>query len=77
MVEDLIDISAENGIFVCSSNAANYRRDAFLKDVEKDFRKKGKAYQILEEYRLPEDFPVPPNSMTSDYLKVFVIQRKN
>lgn len=77
MVEDLIDISAENGIFVCSSNAANYRRDAFLKDIEKAFRKKGKAYQILEEYRLPEDFPVPPNSMTSDYLKVFVIQRKN
>lgn len=75
MIEDLIDISSEDGIFVCSSNAANYKRDKFKADIEKAFHNKNVSYKILEEFRLPEDFPVPKASPISDYLKVFIIQR--
>ncbi|QII82245.1 class I SAM-dependent rRNA methyltransferase [Jeotgalibaca arthritidis] len=75
MVEDLIDISADDAIFVCSSNAANYKRDKFKADIEKAFKNKEVGCRILEEHRLPEDFPAPAASQTSQYLKVFIIQK--
>lgn len=75
LVEDLIDISAEKGLFVISSNAATYKRKKFRSDLEKAFRNKGIDYSIVKEYGLPEDFATVEASSTSNYLKVFVIQK--
>lgn len=75
MIEDLIDISADKGIFILSSNAATYKRKKFRSDLEKAFRNKGIDYSIVKEYGLPEDFATATGSPTSNYLKVFVIQK--
>ena len=74
MVADLLDITASKGTLILSSNAANYKRKSFLEDIDKAFKKKGRAYKLLEEFGLPEDFPTPKRSDTSNYLKVNVVQ---
>lgn len=76
MVEDLIDISASNAIFILSSNAASYKRKNFKADIETAFQRKKKNFTVLEEHRLPEDFPIPKGSQTSDYLKVSIIRKE-
>lgn len=75
MVEDLIDISSEKGMFIISSNAANYKRKKFRSDLEQAFRNKGIGYSIVKEYGLPEDFATIKGNPTSNYLKVFVVQK--
>lgn len=74
MVADLLDIAAPKGTLILSSNAANYKRKSFLQDIDKAFKKKGRAYRLVEEFGLPEDFPTPKRSDTSNYLKVNVVQ---
>lgn len=76
MIEDLIDISAPDAVFILSSNAANYKRKNFRDDIERAFRNKKQQYTLLEEFRLPEDFPIPKGSQTSDYLKVSIVQKR-
>ncbi|AQS52453.1 Ribosomal RNA large subunit methyltransferase I [Jeotgalibaca dankookensis] len=75
MIEDLIDISAPKGVFILSSNAATYKRKKFRSDLETAFRNKGIGYSIAAEHRLPADFRTPKASPSSDYLKVFIIQK--
>lgn len=76
LVEDFIDVSAPGAIFIFSTNAANYKRKAFKADIQKSFQKKNMDVEILEGFYLPEDFPYPKGSNTSDYLKVWIVQRK-
>ena len=75
MVEDLIDISSDKGMFILSSNAATYKRKKFRSDLEKAFRNKGIDYSIVKEYGLPEDFTTVKANAASNYLKVFVVQK--
>ena len=76
MIEDLIDISAPDAVFILASNSASYKRKDFKADIATAFRNKKQTYTVLEEYRLPEDFPIPKGSQTSDYLKVSIVQKQ-
>lgn len=75
LLEDIIDITNEDGVIIASTNAANLSTEKFEQFIETAFDHKGIAYEILEKHTLPEDFKINPHYPQSDYLKVYVIQK--
>ena len=75
LLEDIIDITNEDGVIIASTNAANVSTEKFEQFIETAFDHKGISYEILEKHTLPEDFKINPHYPQSDYLKVYVIQK--
>lgn len=67
-----LDILAQHGYLVCSTNASNYSPAAFKADIKKGAKKAQRHLQLIQEFKLPGDFPVPAHSPESDYLKVLI-----
>ncbi|MER2001752.1 MAG: class I SAM-dependent rRNA methyltransferase [Carnobacterium inhibens] len=75
LLEDIIDITNEDGVIIASTNAANISTEKFEQFIENAFNNKDMTYQILEKHTLPEDFKINPHYPQSDYLKVYVIRK--
>lgn len=75
LLEDIIDITNEDGVIIASTNAANISTERFEQFIENAFDNKGMSYQILEKHTLSEDFKINPHYPQSDYLKVYVIRK--
>lgn len=75
LLEDIIDITNEDGVIIASTNAANISTEKFEQFIETAFDHKGISYEILEKHTLPEDFKINPHYPQSDYLKVYIIQK--
>ncbi len=75
LLEQAIQITANNGIIVASSNCSTFDMRKFKDFIDKAFRVTGGKYKILEEYSLPEDFKVLKEFKEGDYLKVAIIKK--
>lgn len=74
LVKSAIDITAEEGLIVCSTNCATFNMDKFQKFIHEAFTEKDKYYRILEEHNLPEDFVVTDKFKEGNYLKVVFVK---
>ena len=54
--QDSLDILAENGILIASTNAANVSIEQFQAMIEEEFHAKNVSFEQLALYRLPKDF---------------------
>ncbi|WP_313799936.1 class I SAM-dependent rRNA methyltransferase [Cytobacillus sp.] len=75
LLEQAIQITADNGIIVASTNCSTFNMQKFKDFIEKAFSVTGGKYKILEEYSLPEDFKVMKEFNEGNYLKVAIIQK--
>ncbi|MDN6626416.1 MAG: class I SAM-dependent rRNA methyltransferase [Pisciglobus halotolerans] len=76
LMEDIIDVTKENGVIIASTNAAAVSPEKFLQQIDAAFISKKQSYSLLEMYRLPLDFKVDPHFEEGNYLKVCVIQKE-
>lgn len=74
LVAQLVPLTAKNGTLILSTNAANVTAPQFLEMIEKGLRSSGRLYRITHQLGLPHDFPVPPHTPLSDYLKVVIVE---
>lgn len=72
LVKDSLEILADEGVLIASTNAANVTIQQFQKMIEDEFIAKGVSYQQIGLYRLPNDFQTTNTFPEGDYLKVFV-----
>ena len=72
LVKDSLEILADEGVLIASTNAANVTIQQFQKMIEEEFIAKGVSYQQIGLYRLPNDFQTTNAFPEGDYLKVFV-----
>ncbi|MGX6485500.1 class I SAM-dependent rRNA methyltransferase [Aerococcus sanguinicola] len=72
LVAEALGILSSQGDLVCSTNASNYSLAAFKSDIEKGAKKAQRSLRLIQEFKLPGDFPVPAHSPESDYLKVLI-----
>ncbi|PXY56867.1 RlmI/RlmK family 23S rRNA methyltransferase, partial [Enterococcus faecium] len=77
LVKDSLDILAEDGILIASTNAANVSIEQFQTMIEEEFHAKNVSFEQLALYRLPKDFQTTDTFLEGNYLKVFVYQIKN
>ncbi|MDT2760710.1 class I SAM-dependent rRNA methyltransferase [Enterococcus xiangfangensis] len=69
LIEDSVDILADDGLIIASTNAANLSIKKFKYAIETALQNKKVDYQLVESYRLPADFPAS-DFEESNYLKV-------
>ncbi|KWZ65912.1 class I SAM-dependent rRNA methyltransferase [Bacillus sp. CNPSo 3703] len=74
LLKEAIQITAENGVIVASTNSSAFGMKKFKGFIAQAFKESGKTYRILEEYTLPEDFRTTKNYPEGNYLKVVFIQ---
>ncbi|GEK90397.1 class I SAM-dependent rRNA methyltransferase [Alkalibacterium kapii] len=75
LVKEAVKVLAPGGLIITSTNAWNVTRDGFFEDVNQAFEELNVDAYLLEEFDLPEDFPVNKHHPESDYLKVFALER--
>ena len=75
LLKETIDITAEKGIIVASTNCSKFDMKKFKQFIEVAFRESDYNYQILEEHSLPQDFKTNPAFPEGDYLKVIFIKK--
>ncbi|QXM06582.1 class I SAM-dependent rRNA methyltransferase [Crassaminicella indica] len=76
LLKSTINITEKEGIIVASTNCASFDMKKFKGFIEKAFEEMGKKYEILEEYRLPQDFRTIKEFKEGNYLKVVFIKVK-
>ncbi|AMM99116.1 class I SAM-dependent rRNA methyltransferase [Bacillus pumilus] len=74
LLKEAIQITAENGVIVASTNSSAFGMKKFKGFIAQAFKELGQSYRILEEYTLPEDFRTTKNYPEGNYLKVVFIQ---
>ncbi len=53
LVKEAIPVTAQNGVIIASTNAANVSLKQFKRMIELAFKEENKAYKLLEEYGVP------------------------
>lgn len=76
LIEKALPLLSHGGHLIASTNAANFKRADFRQALERGIQASDCRATLGDEFRLPFDFPVPPHSPESDYLKVTVIEKK-
>ncbi len=74
-IEESVEILAEEGMIIASTNAANLSIKKFRHAIEGALQDKQVTYQLVESYRLPADFPAI-DFEESSYLKVLFYRIK-
>ncbi|MGO4986101.1 class I SAM-dependent rRNA methyltransferase [Streptococcus alactolyticus] len=74
LISQALDILADDGIIIASTNASNVSVAQFKKQLEKGFASVKHDYLRLQQ--LPSDFTVNEADAVSNYLKVFTIRVK-
>ena len=75
MITDSLQILADKGMIVASTNASNVTVAKFKKMIEKIFQAAHVQYRLVECYQLPADFVANEKYEESNYLKVFIYQK--
>lgn len=75
LLEQAIAITEKDGMIVASSNSSAFDMKRFKAFIKKAFTETGNAYQILEEYSLPNDFETIKEFKEGNYLKVAFIKK--
>lgn len=75
LLEQAIAITEKDGMIVASSNSSAFDMKRFKAFIKKAFTETGNAYQILEEYSLPNDFKTIKEFKEGNYLKVAFIKK--
>ncbi len=76
LLKQAIAITADDGVIVASTNSAAFDMKKFKGFIRQAFQECNEKYEILEEYRLPEDFKTIKEFPEGDYLKVAFIQKR-
>ncbi|MHC5269105.1 class I SAM-dependent rRNA methyltransferase [Enterococcus sp. LJL98] len=71
LIEESVDLLANEGVIIASTNAANVSEHQFKQMIEKAFEKKAVSYQQVANYSLPADFATLAAFPEGDYLKVY------
>ncbi|MTH54672.1 RlmI/RlmK family 23S rRNA methyltransferase [Bacillus mangrovi] len=74
LLKDTIRLTADNGIIIASTNAANVSEKKFQGFIDQAFKESGISCRILESFSLPDDFKTIPSYKQGNYLKVFFVQ---
>ncbi len=74
LLQDALNITADNGIIIASTNNASFDMKKFKSFIDKACKQASKGYKILEQHQLPEDFRTPHNFPEFNYLKVVILQ---
>ncbi|MGT2756997.1 class I SAM-dependent rRNA methyltransferase [Streptococcus ovuberis] len=72
LVSQSLDLLAEGGTIIASTNASNVTLEKFKQQIEKGFGKQKPVY--FGTYRLPDDFQINKKDESSNYLKVVIIR---
>ncbi|MFL2061171.1 class I SAM-dependent rRNA methyltransferase [Marinilactibacillus psychrotolerans] len=75
LVQEALEILADNGLLIASSNTWKLSRDDFYQMINEAFDNEEVDAYLLEEYGLPEDFKINEQYPESDYLKVMVLEK--
>ncbi|WP_431308964.1 class I SAM-dependent rRNA methyltransferase [Halalkalibacter lacteus] len=75
LLQDAISITEKNGVIIASTNCSTFTMEKFQTFIKDAFKKEKLSYQILEEYRLPDDFRTNKSFREGNYLKVVFIKR--
>lgn len=74
LIEDSVEILADQGTIIASTNAANFPKKKFQQTIEQALQKQKVTYQLKTTFRLPPDFPAVKQLAESNYLKVLVYE---
>jgi len=74
LIKKASKITSKSGIIIASTNHSGYSYDKFLAHVKEALSEEKVRYEILEEFRLPEDFRINRKYNASNYLKVIFIK---
>lgn len=76
LLKQAIAITEDHGVIVASTNSAAFDMKKFKGFIRSAFQECNEKYEILEEYRLPEDFKTIKEFSEGNYLKVVFIKKK-
>jgi 23S rRNA (cytosine1962-C5)-methyltransferase len=76
LVSKALDLTAEDGIIIASTNHSALKREKFWEMIEKGFTARGEKAELVESFGLPKDFKIHAQLMESDYLKVYFVRRR-
>ncbi|MEA3383793.1 MAG: class I SAM-dependent rRNA methyltransferase [Campylobacterota bacterium] len=77
LLKQIIQITANGGLIVASTNYANLNMRKFRDFIEKAFKDLNVGYRIEEVYSLPKDFKVNKKFQEGNYLKVIFVRKIN
>ncbi|WP_080145433.1 class I SAM-dependent rRNA methyltransferase [Marinilactibacillus piezotolerans] len=75
LVREVLEILADDGILIASTNTWKLSRDDFYQMVNEAFDEENVDAYLMDEYGLPEDFKINENYVESNYLKVMVLEK--
>ncbi|KMK78055.1 class I SAM-dependent rRNA methyltransferase [Alkalihalobacillus pseudalcaliphilus] len=75
LLQEAIDITAEKGTIVASTNSAAFDMNKFKSFVHQAFQAQNTKYHIEQEFSLPVDFKVSSTFKEGNYLKVLFIKK--
>lgn len=76
LIKKASKITTKNGVIVASTNHSGYNYEKFLFHIKEALSEESRKYEIIEEFRLPEDFRINKKYNASNYLKVIFIKVK-
>ncbi|MBK5251726.1 MAG: class I SAM-dependent rRNA methyltransferase [Peptostreptococcaceae bacterium] len=74
LVSESAKLLKDGGLLIASTNCAAFDMTRFKEMVKDGFKQSDATFNILEEYRLPEDFRICESYSESDYLKVLFLR---
>jgi len=77
LVKDAVEVLAQNGVLITSTNAWSVSRDDFFEMVNDALEELQVDAYLMDEHDLPDDFAVSRAYPEGHYLKVFVLERTN
>ncbi len=69
-----IKILENHGLILASTNLEKMNMDKFISQIKDGVEEEGKSFEIIEKFRLPEDFKVDDRYPEGNYLKVVMIK---
>lgn len=77
LLKEAITVTEDDGVIVASTNCSSFDMNKFKEFIYEAFKESNEKYKILEEHRLPSDFPTIKEFKEGDYLKVVFIKKEN
>ncbi|QRN85957.1 class I SAM-dependent rRNA methyltransferase [Clostridia bacterium] len=74
LIEMAIAVAGKDAILILSTNCSTLKLGKFRQFASQAFKKSGRRYRIVEEFRNPEDFSPMPAYPESNYLKVMIVE---
>jgi 23S rRNA (cytosine1962-C5)-methyltransferase len=75
LLAQAIQITENNGVIVASSNCSTFSMKKFKEFIASAFEQTGGTYEILEDFKLPQDFKTHKEFKEGNYLKVVFIKK--